>query len=625
MLVRICLLLCLLTPMASAQSLPPGGDADQPLTTDGAGTVDWGEAVRLDGSPMIYRGTALEANDTFELLRFPVEYGDPGLPQLTEWRLGWSSTDSGGQWDRIDSVFNFLYNHDGVGAIQNDQQAFNWSWESDYSLPGATEGSWVENNLSVDPPGAPADWRPWAWRWNADKDVSWWALRNNNNNTVMRVSDQNGTYGIMVGNSHPAVGQSILATVDARAYLDETGGPSSRLVVKSRLWNESNTNALLSTFDTSIVSVPQDDSTSIGDLRSFNGDIFVDLGGYDNLSGAVRGIYLPITISNVATNTGIDINGLEIPIDVSDTADSVGPIRTLRGIYLRALPDAPPGTEAARAVYGIDIGDMGGQDDFPSRNSTIRISPQDNQNVPCNGASSCVRARMGNVSIEGFDFTDGHLQVGDSNGLRADHLWRDQSGEQWRSSTDGEPLHAGDGQPLVQHSTSSDHGVLAWATAGVSCSDACTSIKADGCLDAGVFELPSTASSSLRRDRRVPRLRLPLTGKTPAARAPGRGEGRLRCSRRDGQSPAPPRMKATKAAVDAAVRRPSGLRCIGRRRVAMSNSRTTVASLRSNPPATTSRRPGARTSGRLSLRAAFSLRTDPAQPASHSRPRSGWR
>ncbi len=137
-----------------------------------------------------------------------------------------------------------------------------------------------------------------------------------------------------------------------------------------------------------------------------------------------------------AAETVVNARMIEVLTDIAGTNYSV---TTLEGLRFSPFGSLGAGSTVGNAwwIYMGDLENIAGAATFP-----WRIADQ----TPSTGAD-------GNILIEGMEWNNGHLQTVSSNSGAADHFWRDEGNEFWRSKTDGTPTSATDGEAFVVMST----------------------------------------------------------------------------------------------------------------------------------------------------------------------------
>lgn len=196
--------------------------------------------------------------------------------------------------------------------------------------------------------------------------------------------------------------------------------------------------------------IDEDDGTLLRSTSLMDLSAYVAPSGSDQRMGAgLNGILLKAGLDESGGPVGFDmgtVTGVSVTVDLGAGTGNLG--NTFQGMIVRS----PTGSHDASNVAGLVIEDQ--RHKGASRTDAIRIRSQ-------NGAGASNPGRYGNLSFDGGNWDDGHLMVGGVP-IVADHLWRDQGAEVWRTRTDGAPASEADGQAFVTGTGATTHGPVLW-------------------------------------------------------------------------------------------------------------------------------------------------------------------
>ncbi len=228
-------------------------------------------------------------------------------------------------------------------------------------------------------------------------------------------------------------------------------------------------------------SVLAPDITTNGIVRASEGYFFTAYGRPDD-NPAYAGENFSGLLMTVTTATGAatgNISALELDMDMEANS---GTIISYRGI-LMATPELEPTGTTIQNQIGLHIQDQRGMGGITD---AVRIDPQ----ICGTGCSN--PERKGHVVLGGGNWDNGHIAI-ENGSTTGDHLWRDQTNEVFRVSTDSAPSSETNGNVILTSSGNANWGPMFWGVsdaAGAAVFDTGTEIctlAALTCVDSDVM------------------------------------------------------------------------------------------------------------------------------------------
>lgn len=425
-----------------------------------------------------------------------------------------------------DNIMGWFYNLDGPNAstpVDPYEHAFNDSYETAYrETTGTGNHTWLERNYDIQPP---------------DLTVTLSSIHANFNPAVGEtVYFSSGGQGRVISWSSPTLvwRQDYGTTGVGQTVYDDDGNPSetATLGTPSRVgtafrtyqweydtldgdsnyawfalsgdhtgapWYEQDDLGAALRISSSILNGRRKPAVAIN-ANPYTSDTFTvqDSALFNNPIMTIR--YRSAGLDNLDAAVGTDDGwgggaywGLRIDQDWSATNTD---FQSPGAIYI-ASPSALGSGSSIVRPQGIHIANMTGRG--TTGNPAIFIAEQ-----KCSGTSACTTGLFGNITFDGGTWNTGHLSFGataDYFDGDADHLFRDDTNEVTRVSTDHDPLSETDGNPIVTGSGSTVHGPAFWAISDAGSFDTGNEVcsasgRALTCQDVLEFATPATPTDS---------------------------------------------------------------------------------------------------------------------------------
>lgn len=185
-------------------------------------------------------------------------------------------------------------------------------------------------------------------------------------------------------------------------------------------------------------------------------------------------------------------NAQWIRMDYLDLASSVSVVDYGKGLVIKT-PLEPTNANDVYQAFGIVIESQRAAGN--NHGAAISIESQ-----TCVANAACTDGLKNNVEFVGGSYNTGHLSFA-GQGESTDHIWRDDTNEVFRASTDDAPDSETDGRPIVTGTNSDVYGPTLWAISNASTFDSGTEVCAAAgvgmtCVDVMEFSTPATPTDS---------------------------------------------------------------------------------------------------------------------------------